>query len=598
MAQSISRVEPPHWYVDMNNSEVQLLIYGENISDLKLSIKGKGIEIKKVHQVKNPNYLFIDLSISKHARAKEYSLNFKSDNGKTISWKYDLKERNVDIGTHKTFSSDDVIYLIMPDRFANGDPSNDVHPDTKEGLNRDVEYGRHGGDLQGIHDKLDYIQYMGFTALWLNPVLENDMPDWSYHGYATTDYYQVDPRLGTNELYQKLCKDARAKGIGMIKDMIANHCGSEHWWMDDLPTYDWINYQDEDYQQTNHRKTTVVDPYAATEDKDVMVKGWFVPSMPDLNQDNPFLAKYIIQNSIWWIEFLGLYGIRQDTYSYPEKDFMRDWTCAIQNEYPGFNIVGEEWVDNAGIISYWQKGKKNQDGYTSCLKSVMDFPMNFLVHKAFTEEEVWGKGLVRLYEHLADDHHYPDPMNLVTMLDNHDMSRVYRMQNRDAELVKMSLAYLLTIRGIPQIYSGTEILMDHPESDSHGMIRKDFPGGWLGDSVNGFTGTGLSEEAKDAQAYLKKLLNWRKNCPSVQRGKLMHYEPQNGTYVYFRYNDSESYMIILNKNKESISLDLTRFSRFLEGQTSLYNIITEKSSAIESELKLAKRGAYIYKIQS
>jgi len=597
LAQSISKVEPLHWYIDMNNSELQLLVYGENISNLKPTVKEKGIEIKKVHQVKNQNYLFIDLLINDQAKAKEYDLNFKNENGKLITWKYELKERNIDIDSHKSFSSDDVIYLIMPDRFANGDSSNDIHPSTKEGLNRDIEYGRHGGDLQGILDRLDYIQDMGFTALWLNPVLENDMPDWSYHGYATTDYYKVDPRLGSNELYIKLCEEAKAKGIGMIMDMIANHCGSKHWWMDDLPTDDWINYQDKDYQQTNHRKTTLVDPYAAPEDRVVMEKGWFVPSMPDLNQNNPFLAKYIIQNSIWWIEYLGLYGIRQDTYSYPAKEFMRDWTCAIQDEYPDFNIVGEEWVDNAGIISYWQKGKQNQDGYTSCLKSVMDFPMNFLIYKAFNEEEVWGKGLVRLYEHLADDYHYPDPMNLVTLLDNHDMSRVYKMLNQDADLVKMSLAYLLTMRGIPQIYSGTEILMDHQESDSHGMIRKDFPGGWKNDRVNGFTGEGLSEDAKDAQAYLKKLLQWRKNTPAVQRGKLMHYEPQNGTYVYFRYNEKDSYMIIINKNRKSSTLELDRFKRFLDGHSSLYNIVTEKTTSIETELRLEELGAYIYKIK-
>jgi len=596
ISQTIDRIEPPHWYAGMNNPNLQLMIYGNNVSKLFPEVKGRGVKITNLHRVENPNYLFIDLKISDDRKSGTFDILFRSGKKVFMRKQYELKERRKNSANRTTFTGKDVMYLITPDRFANGDSSNDEIKGMKQGLNREDEHGRHGGDLRGIINNLDYIEDMGFTAIWLNPIVENDQDSWSYHGYATTDYYKVDRRFGSNEEYLELSHKAKEKGIGIIMDQIANHCGHQHWWMSDPPTSDWVNNQDKPYQGTNHRKYTVVDPYAAPEERRRMVEGWFVETMPDLNQKNEFMSTYLIQNSIWWIEYADLYGIRQDTYSYPFKDFMTDWTCAIESEYPDFNIVGEEWVDDPALISYWQKGKVNHDGYTSCLRSIMDFPLNFILAKAMNEKEEWGKGLVRLYEHLGRDYHYPSPMDLVTMADNHDMSRIYEQINKDYTLFEMSMAYLLTMRGIPQIFYGTEILMDHPESTSHGMIRSDFPGGWKGDPANAFNGRNMKEESLNAQHFLKTILNWRKQKTVIHTGKLMHYEPQKGVYVYFRYNENESVMVVLNKNEKPIDLNLDRFKGRTEGYTSTRNIINGESLPLGESLKLNKKGALILEL--
>ena len=596
-AQSISRVEPPFWYADMKNPKLQLLVYGENIGDLKPTIKEKGIIIEQVHQVENPDYLFIDLNIAKGTKAGTFKIKFKRKKKTVLTQKYELKQRIKGSADRKSFTNSDVIYLITPDRFANGNPQNDRVNSLKQAPNRADEHGRHGGDIQGIIDHLDYIKEMGFTSIWLNPVLENDQAEWSYHGYSTTDYYKVDPRFGSNEEYIKLSEEAAKRGMGMIMDIIVNHCGSEHWWMRNPPTKDWFNYQDQPYQGTNHRKFSLLDPYTAPSDRKIMTEGWFVETMPDLNQRNALMSTYLIQNSIWWIEYANLYGIRQDTYSYPFREFMTDWTCAIMEEYSNFNIVGEEWVDDAAIIAYWQKGKTNPDGYTSCLPSVMDFPMNMLLAKSFTEPEEWGKGLVRLYENLGKDFHYADPMNLVVFPDNHDMSRIFTQVNEDYDLYKMAMTYILTMRGIPQIYYGTEILMHNRESTSHGIIRTDFPGGWAGDQVDAKTQKGLTDQQKEAQNWVKNLLAWRKNQPVIHSGKLMHYEPRNGVYVYFRYNDESSVMVVFNKNEKEIELDLKRFELRLKSFESAKEVLSEQSFELGGSFKLPPRSALIYELE-
>ncbi len=585
--QKIQHVEPPHWYVGMQNPELQLMIHGEKIGHLKAKINYPGIQLTKVQPTTNPNYLFLDLTLSEIARPGKFEITFYDQKKAIITYQYELKKRRKNAAKRSTFSTQDVIYLVTPDRFINGDTENDDIAGMRETHNRDDESGRHGGDLKGIIDNLDYIEKMGFTALWLNPVLENNQSKWSYHGYATTDYYKIDPRYGTMEDYLELSKKAREKGIGLIMDMIANHCGHEHWWMEDLPTEDWVNFQELPYQETNHAKYTLLDPYAAPQDREVMTKGWFVPQMPDLNQNNLLMSKYLIQNSIWWIEYADLYGIRQDTYSYPFKDFMKDWTCAIEREYPGFNIVGEEWVNDPSIISYWQKGKVNNDGYTSCLKSLIDFPLNKSISQAITQEESWDKGLVKLYESLAKDFNYPDPNNLVIMLDNHDMSRIFKQLNYDYKNYKMAMTFLLTTRGIPQIYYGTEILMDHPQSDSHGAIRSDFPGGWPNDTKNAITGNGLSKEEKEAQEWLRTLLKFRKKTKVIHDGGLTHYAPKEGVYVYFRHSKSNVLMVILNKNEKDHLLDLTRFNKFIHSPQEAINPLTNEILELESELLLS-----------
>lgn len=593
----IERVEPPFWWTNMQNDSLQLMLYGTNLKDARVSTNYQGVKIIQTHNADSPNYLFVDMVINEGTKPGQIELVIGINNGRSSRIKYELKQRSANSKNRLGFTNKDVLYLLTPDRFANGNPANDSVSGLKEGHNRAADYGRHGGDIKGIADHLDYIKDMGFSAIWLNPILENDQPEWSYHGYATTDYYKVDPRFGSQEEYVALSKKAKSMGIGMIMDIIVNHCGSEHWWMNDLPFDDWINYNGKPYQQSNHRKTTLVDPYVAQSDRKIMTEGWFVPAMPDLNQRNQFLSKYLIQNSIWWIEYADLYGIRQDTYSYPFRQFMTDWTCAIRNEYPNINIVGEEWVENPAIIAYWQEGKVNQDGYTSCLPSLMDFPLTFSIHKALNEDEEWGKGLVRIYEMLGNDFLYADPNQLVIFPDNHDMSRIFTQIKEDKDLYKMAMGLILTLRGIPQIYYGTEILMSNPGTESHGVIRSDFPGGWEGDSINVFTGKNLDIEIKSYKNWLKDLIHWRNETPVLHHGQLMHYEPQNGVYVYFRYDNESTVMVVVNKNNESVDLPLARFKERINGYSKVRDILDKQDFILEDKLTLLKRSITILELK-
>ncbi len=595
-AQTVEFIEPPFWWVGMQEKNLQLMVYGENIAKLNPIIKRNDVHLQALHRLSNPNYLFIDLILDDTSRAGELNFSFHNDNGEgVIEYTYELRNRKPNSSIREGFDNSDVLYLITPDRFANGDPSNDELDTMKEGLNRSAELGRHGGDIQGIMDHLDYIQDMGFTAIWLNPILENDQLDTSYHGYSTTDYYKVDGRFGSNEDYVELSNKASKLGIKMIMDIIVNHCGSEHLWAKDIPSDDWFNNSNGEYVQTNHRKSTLLDPYVSEVDRSRMVEGWFVPTMPDLNQRNPFVATYLIQNSIWWIEYAGLSGIRQDTYSYPYREFMTDWTCAIMKEYPSFNIVGEEWVSDPSIIAYWQAGKSNPDGNNSCLPGLMDFPMTMTLSPALREPD--GSGLIRLYEMLAQDYHYPDPSKLVIFPDNHDMSRVYTQLGEDFDLFKMAIGYILTMRGIPQLYYGTEILMSNTGSNSHGIIRSDFPGGWEGDSMNGFSGEGLSQEAHKAQEFVRELLHWRKDQSVIHSGQLMHYEPQDGIYVYFRYDDSNSVMVILSSNTNEVVLNLDRFRECLSNYVIGTEIISDDSFDLSHSLLIPSKGIMIIQLE-
>ena len=441
---SLERVEPTNWWVGLKNTSLQLLVKEENIGNSIPSISYAGVSIEKIHKAKSENYLFIDLSIDESTKAGKFDIAFTFDDGNKKSHTYELKSREKPADDYVGFDSSDVLYLITPDRFANADTSNDtgskiskvnetvetVHFMKETTINRDDDYARHGGDIKGITNHLDYINEMGFTAIWSCPLLTNDMPRQSYHGYAITDLYEIDPRFGTLADYRELADESRKKGIKLIMDQVANHCGSEHWWMKDLPFKDWVNHQENfenkgDLITSNHRRTSNQDIYASKVDKKGMTDGWFVPTMPDLNQKNPFMAKYIIQNSIWWIETIGLSGIRQDTYPYPDKQFMSDWAGAIMKEYPNFSIAGEEWSYNPLLIGYWQQGANNKDGYESNLKSTMDFAMQKNVVDALNEEESWNNGLVKIYEGLANDFHYTSPKDIMVFPDNHDMSRIY-----------------------------------------------------------------------------------------------------------------------------------------------------------------------------
>ena len=594
---SLDRVEPPFWWQGFEHQELQLLVHGDNIGDLTPSVDYSGVSVTRVERVKSNNYLFVYLQIDADAEAGTFDIEFNGGS-ETLIHNYELRAKNPDPAHAKGFTSADSIYLITPDRFVNGDPANDTVDGYEDTLNRDAEYGRHGGDIAGISSRLDYIGDLGFTAIWVNPVLENAMPRWSYHGYATTDYYTVDPRFGSNEDYRLMVATAKRNGIGVIMDIIANHIGGEHWWMVDLPTDDWLNFQGAP-SITTHARTTNQDPYASEYDKRGHADGWFTDDMPDLNQRNPLLADYLIQNSIWWVEYLGLAGIRQDTYPYPDKHFMSEWTRRIMEEYPDFNIVGEEWSVNPNIVSYWQAGKINHDGYESWLPSLMDFPLQITLTKVLNAETpAWGSAWTPLYELLGTDFLYPDPGNLVIFPDNHDMSRILSQVNEDTDLYRMAIVFNLTMRGIPQIYYGTEILMANPGTESHGIIRSDFPGGWSGDERNAFTGEGMTDEELAAQQFMKKLLTWRKRTNVVHDGKLMHYAPRGNVYTYFRYNEEDTVMVILNRGTDQAVLPVEQFVERLEGKQRATDVISGEHFDVSKPLQLEPRSVLLLEINN
>lgn len=599
----LNHVEPLNWWVGMKNKSLQLLVNHPNIGSSNPEITYPGVTIQKVHKAKSPNYLFIDLEISEEAKPGKFDIRFKNENGDVKNHTYELLEREHPAEDYIGFDSSDAIFLITPDRFANGDQSNDII----EGLNetkidRSNGYARHGGDLRGIINNIDYISDLGYTAVWPTPVLLNDMFRASYHGYAITDYSQVDPRFGTLQDYKELSLKLKEKDMKLIMDQVANHCGIEHWWMKDLPFEDWVNNQ-KNYEDnlenwnsesnigSNHRRTTNQDLYASKRDNEEMTDGWFVAGMPDLNQRNPYMAKYIIQNSIWWIETLGLGGIRQDTYPYPDKDFMSNWAGAIMTEYPNFSIVGEEWSYNPLLVAYWQRGNNNKDGYESNLKSSMDFPMQKAIVEGLNEQESWDKGLVKIYEGLANDFAYPTPKDIMIFPDNHDMSRIFTQMNGDIPNTKMALATVLTLPRIPQVYYGTEILMnDFDNPGDHGLIRTDFPGGWEGDSANAFTGEGLTDSQLDMQQFVKTVLNYRKSSAAIHDGQTLHFAPFMGTYVLFRILDDEVVVLILNKNEEPITIDLKRFDEVGLHGKQLKNVITNEAFDWSDSMTLNERG--------
>lgn len=598
----VERVEPPNWWVGFENKKLQLLVKHPNVGEATASISYAGVTLKKAHKAKSPNYLFLDLAVNESASAGQFNITFTFDDGKELIHTYELKSREKDAKEYVGFNSSDVVYLITPDRFSNGNPNNDKSENLNEKtINRKDDYARHGGDIEGITNHLDYIADMGFTAVWPSPLLTNDMPGQSYHGYAITDLYEVDPRFGILEEYRKLADEGRKKGIKIIMDQVANHCGLKHWWMKDLPFSDWVNYQ-KNYEDnidnwnwgktkfSNHRRTSNQDAYASEIDKKGMTDGWFVESMPDLNQRNPFMATYITQNSIWWIETLGLGGIRQDTYPYPDKGFMSDWAGAIMKEYPNFNIVGEEWSYNPLLIAYWQDGKKNKDGYDSNLRSTMDFAMQQNVVDALNEEESWDKGLVKIYEGLANDLAYPQPLDIMVFPDNHDMSRIFTQLKGDIAKTKMALTYYLMMPRTPQLYYGTEILMDDfKKPGDHGLIRTDFPGGWDGDTVNAFTGEGLTAEQKDMQTFLKTVLNYRKSSRAMHQGRTVHFAPRGGLYALFRIYEDEVVTIILNKSERtSVSVDMVK-EIGINGKK-VKDLISGKEMMFEGDININPKG--------
>ena len=595
-AASIDRVEPPFWWQGFEHDELQLLVYGDGIGAFDVTVTGDGVSIARVERVESPNYLFVYVTIDPSAKSGAFDIVF-SDGDQTLRHAYELRQKNNDPAYTRGFSQRDAIYLLTPDRFANGDPGNDTNASMGDVLDRDDDYARHGGDLAGVSQHLDYIADMGFTQIWMNPILENRVARASYHGYSTTDFYHVDPRFGSNEQYRKLTAKARALGLGMIMDMIANHIGDGHWWMQDLPTDDWLNFQSEPVM-TSHARTVNQDRYASDYDRMMHVDGWFVPTMPDLNQRNPLLADYLIQNAIWWIEYVGLSGIRMDTWPYPDKHFMSDWAKRIMDEYPSFNIVGEEWSTNPAIVSYWQRGKQNPDGYVSHLPSVFDFPLQDALVKALTEDvPEWDSVWKVVYESVANDFLYPDPSNLVIFPDNHDMDRIYTQLGEDYDLYRMAMVFFTTMRGIPQFFYGDEILMSHTGTSSHGALRRDMPGGWADDRRNAFDGSGLTVDERNAQQLLKKLLNWRRTAAVIHRGEYMHFAPIKDVFAYFRYDDTQTVMVVFNRSSEMQTLDVERFAERLQDSAFGIDVLSGKRYNVQKPLVLEPRSALLLELE-
>ena len=602
-ALEITRMEPAFWWTGMKNPELQIMVYGKDIARSELQFDYPDVRLKEIVRVDNPNYLFIYLEIGKEAQPGFLKLNFTDVSARghaplSLTKTFELKPRATTVGA-QGFDSSDVLYLIMPDRFANGDTSNDVWDN--EAIDRKDPFARHGGDLAGINAHLDYLQDLGVTTLWFTPILENKMNTQNkykyYHGYAITDYYQVDKRLGTNEEYCRLIENLHKRGMKMVMDMVFNHCGSGHWWMSDLPCKDWLNHQD-GFVLTTHNLYSVMDIHAPQSEIDAMTDGWFEPRMPDLNQRNRLLADYLIQNSIWWIEYARIDGIRHDTHPYADFDFLAKWNQRVLEEYPDFNIVGEAMYMNGIPLAWWQRNSKINDRQTN-LKTVMDFNLMAAYNQAFdihsTENNPWRK----VYEVLAQDFMYEDINNILVFLDNHDTSRFLKVDETDLNRYKQALAFLLTTRGIPELYYGTEILMTGEKKDGDGNLRKDFPGGWSTDSISAFTAEGRTDLQNEAFNYLQKLLQWRKTNPAMGDGTLVHYAPdwQTQCYVYARIKDNNKVLVVLNGSNSEQSLSPEKYSEVIGDAVSGKEIISEMTMDLTQEIKVPAHGVCIIELK-
>lgn len=589
MAADIKRAEPLSWFTGMN-TPLQIMFYGENIGSMTVSVKG--LNITGVHKAESPNYLFVDVDVPKNAKAGTYTFEFKAGS-KTLSYPYKIESRSLGSSDRKGFDSSDLIYLIMSDRFANGDEKNDSTDDTAEKANRENANGRHGGDIQGIIDHLDYIKSLGATAIWNTPLLLDDEPRGSYHGYACSDYYHIDPRYGSNDLYKQFVTECHKRGIKVVMDVVTNHCGTAHWWMNDLPFSDWVNPRG----SGRGSMSAYADPNGAKIDQDEFSRTWFSNSMPDMNMENPYLLKYFTQWAVWWIEWSGLDSFRVDTYPYNEKYTMSQWCANVLNEYPNFSIVGECWQGNPAQVSYWDGNKTNFDGFSSHLTSVMDFPLMSAMVSAFRPVapiadgqggQRRAQGVNGIYDVVAQDFLYADPKTILLFASNHDTNRIADDFGGDPRRTKLAMTILATMRGIPQIYYGDEILARASKADrpGDGDKRIDFSGGWKGDKFDCFSAEGRSADQNDVWNHMAKLFNWRKTKDVIHSGNTMHFRPvaaqpqrpQNGPqqgnvgsradqqppqtppYIYFRYNDKEKVMVVINASDFDVDVDWSRIA--------------------------------------
>lgn len=600
-SKTLEKVEPAFWWKGMKNPELQILVYGKGIANNEISLSD-GIQIKDIQKVENPNYVFITVNTNE-INVPKFTINIKKDKKNLDSYTYELKQRNPGSADRESYTSKDVMYLIMPDRFANGDEKNDSVPELTEKADRSLPNGRHGGDLQGIINNLDYIQNLGATAVWLTPVNEDNEKVYSYHGYAQTDLYKIDARYGTNEDYKKLSQELNKRNMKLVMDYVTNHWGVSHWMIKDLPTKDWVHWFKEGengFKRSNYKISAQFDPNASDIDKKYALDGWFDKTMPDLNQKNPLVLKYLTQNAIWWIEYAELGGFRVDTYPYNDKEAMAKWAKAITDEYPKFNIVGETWLGTAGQISAWQKNSKTGEaaGYNSNLPSVMDFTLFGNLPNAFKEKESWDKGLIRLYDSFSSDFLYPDINNVMVFFENHDTERWNEIFKADPGAYKMGLALISTVRGIPQIYYGSEVGMrGDKEKGGDADIRRDFPGGWKSDKQNAFNPAMQTAEQKQFYQFTQKLLNWRKGKNVIHTGKTKNFVPKDEVFTYFRYNDKESVMVVINNNIKDQTLDLKYFEESLKGFSKGKEVISGKEFSLQNTLTVPAKTPFIIELE-
>jgi len=593
----IDRVEPPFWYAGMHNPELQIMFYGKNIAENDVSVTNN-IVIKDVKKTENPNYLFVTID-TKNVKAQDFVFSFSKNKKITFIKKYSLKQRRENSASRKSFDASDLIYLVMSDRFANGNPKNDSDKSVTEKGNRALPDGRHGGDITGMIQHLDYIKELGATVFWPTPLCEDNKEDVSYHGYGQSDVYKIDPRFGTNEEYVQLAAELHKRDMKLIMDYVTNHWGAEHWMMKDLPTNDWF-HQFPEFTQTNYQLTTQFDTNASQIDAKTCMDGWFVKSMADLNQSNPLVNTYLKQNAIWWIEYANLDGFRVDTYSYCDKKGISEWTKAITDEYPNFNIVGEVWMHDQAQMAFWQKDSKIGaiQNFNSYLPSVMDFTLNDALAKVFNEDSgKWNEGMVNIYENFTNDFLYPNINSIMIFAENHDTNRFNEIYQKDFSKYKMAMTLLATVRGIPQIYYGSEIGMaGNKDKDGDAAIRQDFPGGWVGDTNNAFTKEGRTAEQQQFFDFSAQLFNWRKTNETVHFGKMKHYVPMNNVYVYFRYTDSSSVMVVINNNKEPQTFSTKRFQESTLNYKTGKDVLSGKSIDLKNDITIEGKSALILEL--
>jgi glycosidase len=594
-AGNVSKIDPPFWYTGMKCSTLQLMVYGKNIGNANVTVNYAGVSVDSIVKVESPNYLLIYLKLASDVKPGKMKLTF-SEGKKKFVQDYELRARTRKGEEHKGFDMSDVLYLLMPDRFANGNVKNDqINGMAPYKVDRNNPNARHGGDLAGVEQHLDYFSDLGITALWFTPVLENNIEGGSYHGYATTDYYKVDPRFGTNDEYRLLIDKVHARGMKIIMDMIFNHCGIGHQWIADMPSKDWFNYSDykNHFVQTSFKLTPHTDPYASKYDFDKMSNGWFVKGMPDLNQKNPHVMRYLIQNSKWWIEYADIDGIRMDTYPYADYDAMSDWQKELNDEYPNFNTVGETWCTEPAYTAWWQKDSKLSAPRNSNLKTVMDFSFFDRINKAKKEETTpWEKGFDRIYNNFVYDFLYPDNNHILAFIENHDTDR-FLGEGQNLPLLEQAITLLLTTHRIPQLYYGTEVMLNGVKDITDGYVRKDFPGGWVGDKTNAFTAQGRSDKQNECFDFYRRLLKWRKGNDVITHGTMTQFLIENGIYAYARQYNGRTVMVLLNGTDKTQSVNTDCYKEIVMSATQGRDVLGDKTIQWNHDLQLTPRQSLV-----